>query len=158
MLKLSLKSEIEPLVKSIVTEVISTMTKQINVLEQANKDLRADVKLLTGRVSKLETSIDTAEQYSRRNCLRIVGVPESISESTDDTVLSIAAETSADISHTDIDRTHRISQPVEWTSPRAIIVKFATYRARNNFYRSRGNLKDNATLKRVYINEDLKGS
>lgn len=155
MLKCSLKAEVEPLVKSIVTEVTSSLTKQITDLEQVNKDLRAEVKLLTGRVNKLETSIDTAEQYSRRNCLRIVGVPESTIESTDDIVMSIAAETSSDISISDIDRSHRLSQPSDWTSPRSIIVKFATYRARNNFYKARGNLKDNAKYKRVYVNEDL---
>lgn len=41
------------------------------------------------------------------------------------------------------------------TTPKAIIVKFATYRARNNFYRKRAELKGNQTFHRVFINEDL---
>ena len=40
-------------------------------------------------------------------------------------------------------------------TPKAIIVKFATYSARNNFYRKRAQLKGNKTFPRVFINEDL---
>ena len=39
--------------------------------------------------------------------------------------------------------------------PSAIIVKFATYRARNNFYRKRAGLKGNLKFPHVFINEDL---
>ena len=64
-------------------------------------------------------------------------------EDTDDVILSIAAEINCDIALADIDRSHRINQPPIWTSPNAIIVKFATYRARDKFYKNRSSLKGN---------------
>ena len=77
--------------------------------------------------------------------------------------MNIAAEIQADISLNDIDRSHRVGRsPVSTTpmpyTPKAIIVKFATYRARNNFYRKRTELKGNQTFPRVFVNEDLTSS
>lgn len=155
MIKGAISSEVEPLVKSIVEGVTSSLNKKIETLENDNACLNAKVKALTSRVETLELAADTAEQYSRRNCVRIVGVQSSPSENTDDIVLKIASACNADIKPTDIDRSHRVGKTPTWTKPRAIIVKFATYRARDRFFRGRSNLKDNNTYRKVYINEDL---
>ena len=154
-LKGALKSDIETLVQSVVTEVSKSFATRIETLEKENKSLRSEVKLLTGRISTLETASETAEQYSRRNCLRVVGVTESPYEVTDDIVMDIASETGANISPADIDRSHRLKQPSHWTTPKSMIIKFATYRARNAFYRARSELKGNARYGKVFINEDL---
>ena len=158
MLKGALKSDVESLVQSIVTEVAKSLSTRIDNLEKDNKDLRAEVKQLTSRVSTLESASDTAEQYSRRNCLRLVGLSETPFESTDDIILDIASEMDVTLSPADIDRTHRLNQPSKWTTPRSIIVKFATYRARSRFYKARSGLKGNDKYSKVYINEDLTSS
>ena len=54
---------------SIVTGVLEGLQTKVATLEKENQDLR-------DRVEKLEAKADAAEQYSRRNCLRIAGVPE----------------------------------------------------------------------------------
>ena len=97
-----------------------------------------------------------AEQYSRRNCLRISGFTEDDNIPTDDIVLKLAADTGSSVTLQDIDRSHRIGNPTspKRKVPRDIIVKFSTYRARANFYKARTSLKDNGH-EGVYVNEDL---
>ena len=148
-------TQIEPMVKSIVSDITSVMTTQISNLEKERDALRSRVKSLEDKVESLDIACDTAEQYSRRNCLRIVGVPEDPLENTDDVILNIAKETQSNITIADIDRSHRVAQPETRTSPKSIIVKFVSYRARYNFYKNRSSLKGNATFPSVYINEDL---
>ena len=160
MIKEAIVAQVEPLVKSIVSEVTKNLNSKIDKLTLEKETLAKQVKTLSVRVSKLERESDNAEQYSRRNCLRIVGVSEDDSESTDDVIMEIASEIQADIRPYDIDRSHRVgrapssTEPMP-TTPKAIIVKFATYRARNNFYRKRAELKGNRKFPRVYINEDF---
>ena len=57
------------LVNSIVTGVLEGLNVKVVALEKENVDLKK-------RVKYLEDSADQAEQYSRRNCLRISGLPE----------------------------------------------------------------------------------
>ena len=60
------------------------------------------------RIQALERKLEDSEQYSRRNCVRIFGIPERKGEKTDDIVLTIAKEKlGIDIDINDIDRSHR---------------------------------------------------
>ena len=64
---------------------------------------------LRGKVDDITVETDSQEQYSRRNCLLIHGLPESKNENT--VLLAMEAiETKMNIKITDndIDRTHRI--------------------------------------------------
>ena len=96
MLKLSallqdtFRSEIVGLVDNIVKGVITGLQERITSLENSNKDPQDTNASLTARVALLEAQADQAEQYSRRNCLHISGVPEETEENTDNIVLSIA--------------------------------------------------------------------
>ena len=108
-----------------------------------------------------EISADNAEQYSRRNCLRISDVPENNDEVTDNIVLDLATAIDADIKLEDIDRSHRLGKPKSRDSsddtparPRDIIVKFSIYRARQKVYKARALTKQRG-YKGIFINEDL---
>lgn len=54
----------------------------------------------------------------------------------------------------DIDRVHRVGKPNSSGKARQIIVKFATYRARQKVYKNRSRLREGVN-RGVYINEDL---
>ena len=159
MLKLSallqdtFRSEIVGLVDNIVKGVITGLQERITSLENSNKDLQVTNASLTARVALLEAQADQAEQYSRRNCLRISGVPEKTEENTDNIVLSIANDIDSDIRLKDIDRSHRVGNP-KTKKTREIIVKFATYRARANFYKQRTLMKER-DHEGTFINEDI---
>ena len=126
--------------------VVGKLKDRISSLETENT-------LLEKRVSKLESSCDTAEQYSRRNCVRVTGIPETNDESTDDHIMEMANALSLDLTINDVDRSHRVGKK-DKPGPRAIIVKFATFRASQKLYRSRTKLKTNG-YEGVYVNEDL---
>lgn len=68
------------LVTSFVNGVLNGLTEKHNKLEKENKTLskenstiKAENKNLQAKIRKLENAVDNAEQYSRRNCLRISG-------------------------------------------------------------------------------------
>ena len=51
--------------------------------EKVIEDLKEEVTYLTGKVDDITAETDGQEQYSRRNCLLIHGLPESNNENTD---------------------------------------------------------------------------
>ena len=161
----SFQSQISDLVTSIVSGVLEGLNKKLDNLEKQNTDLRKENddlakenQELQKRVTKLESAVDTAEQYSRRNCLRISGMEEKPLENTDKFVFDIANAIGVDLDVGDVDRSHRLGKPgtaeEPRTKPRDIIVKFATYRMRNMFYKARTLTKDKG-YKGVFVNEDL---
>ena len=147
------KERLPEMAKNIVSGVIDGLNKKITDLESDNKTLHEENKELKPRVAKLEIKADAGEQYSRRNFLRMSGVNESNGENTDELVLEKADAVGAGITLDDIDRSHRVGKP-KAGRPRDIIIKFATYRARQKFYTKRTSLKDRGHAG-VFLNEDL---
>ena len=155
LLKDTFRGEIVGLVDNIVTGVLKGLQERITALEVSNQNLQDTNKSLTARVAVLESQADQAEQYSRRNCLRISGIPEETGENTDNLVLKIADDIEADVRPQDIDRSHRVGNTKrKKATPREIIVKFSTYRARANLYRQRTLMKERGH-EGEFINEDL---
>ena len=126
-----------------------TVTK----LETQVSDIQKENAELHTRVKALETKADAAEQYSRRNCLRISGVAEDSSENTDVIVIDMARAIDVELSLDEIERSHRVG-PVKPGRNRDIIVKFASYRVRRKVYAERVKTKDRGYTG-VFINEDL---
>lgn len=148
--KLYLKDEIVSVVKAAVSEAVDSQLKEV---KEENKRLSSENEILKARVSELEVTAEQSEQYSRRNSLRISNIPETEEEETDLIVLDIAETLNLDIRGYDIDRSHRVGKPGP-KRPRDILVKFATYRARQRLYGARSNLK-NTKYNGVFLNEDL---
>ena len=149
------QGQILTLVNGIVDGVLKGIQDNISEVEKKNQELVIENQELRERVDLLERKCDQAEQYSRRNCLRISGVKELPLESTDDIVMKMAADIGSSIELADIDRCHRVGNPNKMgTRHRDIIVKFATYRSRQNFYKLRTKLKDSGH-NGEFVNEDL---
>ena len=94
------------------------------------------------------------EQYGRRLCLRIDGVPTKTNESSDDvldSVKSLFKEAKVDIPESVIDRAHRIgSRYLDASSNnycKSIIIRFTTFRDRTMFYRAKNKLKRGVRIK-----------
>ena len=135
------------MVNTIVSGVVEGLNLTIQSLQKENRGLKARVELL-------EAKVDAAEQYSRRNCLRIAGVPENQSENTDVYVIDFTRAIDAEVTLDDIERSHRVGKRRDSGRPRDIIVKFSSYRARRKVYGARTKTKDSG-YRGVYINEDL---
>lgn len=164
---------IQTMVKTAMKEANTELNKQVKRLDTEVQGLKEENARLSDenndireRLSKVEFAKDDLEQYSRRNSVRISGYPEDTSENTDNIVLSIARELDVEIIKSDIDRSHRVGKPTSQRSgrpaqnkqrPRDILVKFATYNARQQLYEMRKDLRnsENETMKQLFINEDL---
>lgn len=146
-LKNSFQPQISDMVNSIVNGVLDGLKSTIKDLEEENIKLKARVEQLEGRA-------DAAEQYSRRNCLRVAGVPEDQDENTDDYVMKLTGDLGVDVALDDIERSHRVGRPRATGRPRDIIVKFASYRVRRRVYGVRIQTKVKGFMG-VFINEDL---
>lgn len=121
------------------------LSEKINEMEQRQTELFN--REHSNRVATMEQ-----QQYSRRNCLLITGIPESnekdsdgnsIREDTDKVVIDLAQEKlGIKLTEQDLDRTHRATR-VRRTDgkPRAIIAKFSRYNVRDKVIRARTKLK-----------------
>ena len=100
-LKSTIAEHVSISVKSVANSVADIITGSLNdrmtALETEDKTLKEQINKLKVKVQELEAHkrqtdqcIDTADQYSRRPCLRISGIPESYDECTYDAVLNIA--------------------------------------------------------------------
>jgi hypothetical protein len=99
---------------------------------------------------------DRAEQYSRRNCVRVTGIPETNEEITDNIIMDMASELGANLTIDEIDRSHRLGPRSQSSlKPRDIIVKFVSYRSRQKLYNVRSQAKGSVNYRRNYINEAL---
>ena len=155
MLKDTFQGQIVGLVNGIVEGVLDGLLEQITKLEKVNTELTEENQTLRARVQTLELKADQAEQYSRRNCLRISGFNEDPDGNTDNIVMQLAADIDSDVQLHEVDRSHRVGNPTRQRGkPRDIIIKFATYRSRQKFYRQRKLLKERGH-EGVFVNEDL---
>ena len=109
-----------------------------------------DNEILKLRVDTYEREIEDFQQYSRRNCILIHGIPEEREENTDGLALDIFNnKLGLDVDLSGLDRTHRLgprpvaddddtnSQHENERKIRPIIVKFLFYRVRSNVIKAR---------------------
>ena len=150
MLKTMLEVALQELEKNMDEKLQQSMEKgqqEVRELKSENESLKNALSKCEDLIMGLVNKVDELEQYSRKNCLIISGVPKS-DRHTQDIVMDIAAKMNIQESITgrDIDNSH-------WMGDR-IIVKFATYNARRKFFEKRktaGNgifVSENLTKKR----------
>lgn len=111
--------------------------------------------------------MDDLEQYSRRNCLKFCGIPETKDENCDQIILNavnklILVDEKKKITLDQIGRSHRVGRPPRENQsskgPRDIIVRFVCYRDRARVFANKRNLKtfnQNDNGYRIFVNEAL---
>ena len=138
---------------------IFDLQQKIDESQKQITELNQKVENANEAIRQLRTNANDQEQYSRRNCLRFYGVEEKVNENTDSIVCKIAQDyLDIDLSTDSIERSHRVgrrSPPSEGSvaKPRAIIVKFTSYRQRQRIILNKKKLKTKKTGISVY--EDL---
>lgn len=127
-------------------EVLETEKK---VLVKDNETLKSDLKNLFHEMHLVKHNLNDMEQYSRRECLEIRGIPvqDQRNENTNDIVKNVGKLIGVDVSKSDISISHRLpksrasstNQGVQYNP--SIIVKFVRRDVRDLYYKARSNLR-----------------
>ena len=129
------------------------MESQLLVTRRVNDNLVKQNRIL-------ERKCAANEQCSRRECLEILGIPDSISNNNlEETVLKIFNETGVTVNSRDVEAYHRQNQKV---NPKKVIIKLSkrkdVARVMNNKKKLKSMKPQNIGLPsgcKVYINESL---
>lgn len=152
----ALTDNLKDLVASAVADAIKTavsgLQTKIDVLTAGIDSLKSDNINLE---KKLEGRMTQMEQYSRRNNLRVFGVQEEDGENVEDKLSQIfTTKLQVQLPGFAIDRAHRIGKVrngAPGSAPRAIIVKFVSYKYKDIVFRAKKLLKNT----KILITEDL---
>lgn len=150
--QLLVDSLIEPIKRAITDSIAESVRDS---LKHEWEDTVDKINELQNKYNDIEDMLDEQEQYSRRNCLVVYGVPETDHENTNNIAMGIIKNNlNIDVRPGDIDRSHRLGpKSNERGKPRGIIIKFAHYNIRDLVYKAKKRLK--GTTPKIYILESL---
>lgn len=138
--------------ESVTNAVVAELQKTIEENNKVISDLKTTLETRDKKIEALENKIDNLEQYQRRQCLRIFGVAEEVTEDTDKIVMDVAKRIGVDVQPHDIDRSHRVGRRDNGNNrPRPIIAKFVSYRKRSELFTNKRKLRNSG----ITIREDL---
>jgi hypothetical protein len=103
-------SQIQLQIEPITQKVFESVSLDLDRVSAKAADVEANNNKLLDHIDLLETKLDEQEQYSRRNCLLIHGIPETSSKENTDTLVidTIRERLNIPITEEDLDRTHRL--------------------------------------------------
>ena len=137
--------------KDLKEEMKKEMDEQITKISSENCMFQNQILELKQANVKLENELDELEQYGRCSCIRIDGIPEVSSESSEDVFNNIAMFVRVGIEDIEqnIDRAHGIGKSYHHKKSKkkckSIIVKFSSFRYPTKAYRKKKNLDDGVT-------------
>lgn len=151
-----------------INEQFEAMRAKVASLEEENRGLKLEngalksqLNVITDKLREHESMLDDQEQYLRRECVEIKGIPVQDDEDTNDIVIQVAQLAGVDVQDEDISISHRLpANNKAWKdndgvthppSPPIIIAKFVRRDLKDAIYRARFKLKDKTT-------RDLEGS
>ncbi|CAG2192767.1 unnamed protein product [Mytilus edulis] len=119
-LKSKLVEHLLPSLDAQIADILTPLRKNVEIM--SDKLTKSEAKC-----EELEWKNDDLEQYTRRQSIRIAGIPEKNFESTDDEVLKFSNDVlNSQLEPGEIDRSHRVGPPRSNDSkqkPREIIVR-----------------------------------
>ncbi|KAH3848604.1 hypothetical protein DPMN_090983 [Dreissena polymorpha] len=93
------KSDLDDMVRSVVQAFIPQVITGINAsLNDIIESLTQENTHLKNQLAGVMCEADRAEQYSRRNCQRMTGIPEARDEDTDNIIVTMAKDLGAELS------------------------------------------------------------
>ena len=142
---------------------VSEMKSKFNVLESELQVSKNVTDHLTKYIKTLERKYHENEQYSRRECLEISGIPTSIEDSAlEDTVLKLFRKVNVLIDPSNVEDCHRLKSSN--SAPQKVIIKLSkrkdVYRilkAKSNF--TNANVTENGIPSDIpiFVNQSLCG-
>ena len=131
------------------------------VMGMTNRSVEKRLAQTETSINKLRASVrlnayenDRLQQYTRRENIRISGIPEVDGEQLKGKIVELGNEMGLNIVERDINACHRLG-PKHSGRSRAIIVRFFARDTKHDFLVNKNKLKDKVSYRNVYINEDL---
>ena len=150
--------------KMLISAVADAVTRANEATVTRVAALESELADTKARLSAAEQRLEDIENYSRRNCVIISGVPENTGESTDRLVVDVGKTAGLNLTNDCLDRSHRLGR-AQPGKTRPIIAKFLSYNTRQKLFDSRKelsaeNVKNHPSLtrsvvSRVFISECL---
>ena len=132
---------------------IAGNNKEIDKIKSENMCLKETILELKNLLENAEKNLSNLEQYSRRECKEINGIPRTHEELTDEIVVALAKQVGVHITTTDISVSHRLKNLATSQQPSTIIGKFIRRKIRNQIFENRFKLKNANPGKLIFINE-----
>ena len=153
---------------------VSVLKTSLEKVSKANESLKTKLQQTKGKLQKqveeadnLYTALDDLEQYTRKNSLKIHGIPDDCYSSTEEVVLKLAAVLNVNVNPSDIEITHKLKQRGNNSSP--VIVKFISHKVKTSLHKERVKLRNvkvsdvfpgysnavRAEEPRIFLNENL---
>ena len=133
---------------------IERLESTVAVLQQHVHTLKQQTENLTTNYDRTNDVCDELEQYGRRVCLRIDGMPTENGEKSNDVlekVKRVWVDAGVVIPEAAIDRAHRIGPSYldrdTGVQMKSVIVRLTTFRHRSMIYHARKDIKKRANLK-----------
>lgn len=127
--------------------------QKIQELEKSRKDLLNATSSLEDSMYGNEVAIDDVQQYLRRDCLEIVGIPRVPQDNPNQLVQEVGSLIDVDIGLNDISTTHRL--PDTKKVKNRIIVKFVRRDKREEMYKNRRKLIGKNTSALPSVREEI---
>lgn len=131
-----------------INNATSPLYAEIQQLKQENFNLKKSI----GEIPKINSKLDDLEQHSRKSCVRISGVPESVGENTADIVCDIAKKLNVNLVSNDISVSHRLPSA---KGHKQIIARFTHAQKRSELLKATKNIPKIPDLKGIGISQDL---
>lgn len=140
-----LKESVEPLQEKIETHGQTMRELESAATDQSGRvtELEATVSILTAKVKHLDDRYEDLEGRSRRNNIRLVGLPEGLEgPRPTDFIAQLLKEILQLDEEPLLDRAHRIlrDKPKEGAAPRPFVVRIHYFHIRNKILRRAGEL------------------
>ena len=147
-----------------LNDILNTVKNFADEIQELRKELdvvKMENHLLKQAVNLQLFKSDDLEQYGRRENIRVHAVPEQLDNHDDGEKIAfeMAQALHINLKDCDIQRAHRLGAKKKSLNakPRPIIVRFTSYKKRNEVLFAKKELKDmnSGSLKSAYITEDL---
>lgn len=138
-IKSELINDVKRLVKAEIMKIEEKHLAEKTILQAELASLRNSNNQLSNILKSTQLELDELDQYGRRMCLEISGIPGDTSDSTENVqrkIIEHATKSGATLCDADIDRCHRLGKP-NGNSSRKVIVKFTNSAARQRVYQAR---------------------
>ena len=140
------------------------LLKSNTFLSEENKVLKTKINNLRADQEKQKCALNELQQYGRRECIEVSGVPPTDNEDSEEIIMAIAKEIGVTLENNEISACHRVKKA---KGDPIIIAKFTNRKIKEEFMTKRRNLKHKSigSLKlsnvdgkingKVFINESL---